>query len=70
MPFSKTYISGDRLMDCDICGFTYRFSQMRKGVSKSQKGFVVGPICFDPVHPAEIKPKIKLRKKSKLPEVR
>jgi hypothetical protein len=68
MPYSKTYIPGDRLVECDICGFTYRFSQMRRGVSEEQKGYIVGPKCFDPVHPNETP--VKIRPPRPLPEVK
>lgn len=49
----KGYIPGDRLYECEVCGFDYRFSQIRKGVSLNQKGFDVCPDCFDPKHPNE-----------------
>jgi len=65
--YSKRYIPGDRLVECDICGFDYRFTQMRKGKAKGQKGFKVCPDCFDDPHPLDTKPE--LRSKSKLPEV-
>ncbi len=61
MPYSEHYIPGNRLVICDICGFEYRFSQMRKGVSGKQKGLNVGPVCFDPKHLNEdfvLKPKV------------
>lgn len=61
--YSKHYKPGDRLVECDICGFTYRFSQMRK-----QNGFVVCPKDYDQPHPLDDKPEI--RAKSKLPEVK
>lgn len=53
MSYSEVYIPGDRLVECEICGFEWRFSQMRKGVSGKQIGFIVGPNCFDPIHPNE-----------------
>ena len=62
------YIPGNRKYNCDICGFTYRFKELRKGVAEGQKGYAVCPTCFDPVHPREKTPKI--RKKTKLPEVK
>lgn len=68
MPFSKTYIPGDRLVDCDICSFTYRFSQMRRGVAGKQKGLIVCPPDFDEKHPNDFE--VKLRTKKPLPEVR
>jgi hypothetical protein len=70
MPYSPLYkyIPGDRKVDCDVCDFTWRFSQMRKGIAEGQKGLEVCPDCFDPIHPRENTPK--LRKKSKLPEVK
>ena len=61
--YSKTYIQGDRLVKCDICGFGYRFSEMRK-----QRGFVVCPEDYDEPNPRS--KKVELRKKSKLPEVK
>jgi len=54
MRVSNHYIKGNRIIDCDICGFTYRFSQMCKGVSGKQKGFIVCPKCYSPLHPSEI----------------
>jgi hypothetical protein len=68
MAFPRTYIPGERKVTCDICGFEYRFSEMRRGVSGKQKGLIVGPACFDPVHPRDIP--IKLRPKRPLPQVR
>lgn len=66
MPYSKVYKKGDRLVDCDICGFTYRFSEMRLGVSGKQKGLEVCPICYDSLHPNEkpftLRPKKPLKK--------
>jgi hypothetical protein len=49
----RRYIPGDRWVECDLCGFGYRFSQMRKGVSGKQKGFNICPVCFDEKHPNE-----------------
>ncbi len=69
MPYAEGYIPGDRKYDCDVCGFTWRFSQMRKGVAGSQKGLDVCPDCFDEKRPYEdggFKP----RKERKLPKVR
>lgn len=51
MPYSRKYIAGDRLVDCDVCGLTYRRSQMRKGVSTKQKGLYVCPSDYDQKHP-------------------
>lgn len=53
MPDFRDYVPGDRLVDCDVCGFTYRVSQVRRGVAGKQKGLVVCTPCFDPVHPLE-----------------
>lgn len=53
MPYSRKYIPGDRLVDCDVCGFTYRRSQMRRGVTGKQKGLIVCPDDFDSIHPNE-----------------
>lgn len=60
MPYSEVYIPGDRLVECQICGFEWRFSQMRIGASGKQKGLIVGPDCFDLIHANEnfiLKPK-------------
>jgi hypothetical protein len=68
MAYSRQYIPGDRLVVCDICGFEYRFSQMRKGVMGNQKGLNIGPDCWDNIHPRETKPKT--RKEGVLPEIK
>jgi len=68
MPVSNTYISRGRLIDCDICGFTYRVYEMRKGVSGKQKGLNVCPTDFDPVHPGDVP--FKMRKAPPRTEVR
>jgi hypothetical protein len=68
MAYPRKYIPGDRPVECDICGFVYRFSQMRKGVMGNQKGFNVCPPCFDDIHPREIK--VKHRAEGIIPEVR
>ena len=67
MPYKVgRYIPGDRPVDCDVCGFTWNFSDMRKGLFKKQKGLAVCPDCFDEVHPLfnppRMRPKEKLRK--------
>ena len=49
----RTWIPGDRLVECDVCGFDDRFSRVRKGVSGTQKGFNVCPDCFSDKHPNE-----------------
>ena len=49
----RRYELGNRWVDCDICDFGYRFSQMRKGVSGSQKGLNVCPTCYDIRHENE-----------------
>lgn len=46
----RRYVLGNRWVVCDDCGFGYRFSQMRKGVSGLQKGLNICPDCFDPEH--------------------
>ena len=51
MPYTRTFIPGDRLVECDGCGFGYRRSQMRKGVSGTQKRLNMCPKCWDPPHP-------------------
>lgn len=54
MPYaSNVYIPGDRLVECDICGFIWRRSDMRLGVAEGQKGYIVCPRDYDPVHPRE-----------------
>lgn len=68
MPYNKGYIAGDRKVTCDICGWTYRFSQMRKGVMGKQKGYNVCPICFDDIHPRETTPAYRIE--GVVPEVR
>lgn len=44
---------GDRWVTCDVCDFGYRFSQMRRGVTGTQKGLIVCPDCFDIENPSE-----------------
>lgn len=39
---SRVYIPGDRWVECGVCGFDYRFTQMKK-----QRGVAVCPECFD-----------------------
>ena len=51
------YIPGNRLVKCDVCDWTWRYSDMRLGVADGQKGLVVCPRDFDPVHPLDNKPK-------------
>ena len=53
MPLYRDYVTGDRLVDCDECGFTYRISEVRKGIMGKQKGLTICGPCFDPVHPNE-----------------
>lgn len=48
---NRIYKPGDRWVECDVCGFGYRFSRMRLGVAGRQKGLAVCPVCFDPIHP-------------------
>lgn len=62
MPYSNHYIPGDRLVECDICGFTYRWSDIRKGIAEGQKGFSVCPTDFDPIHPRETTPTLRPKK--------
>jgi len=57
MTYQEAYIPGDRKVDCDICGFTWRASQMRRGVSGAQKGLLVCPPDFDEEHPLDHKPR-------------
>ena len=58
-------IIGERQMDCDVCGFTYLYSQMRRGVAGKQKGLIVCPPDFDDEYPDEPTPIPR-----KVPEVR
>lgn len=67
MPYSRVFIPGDRLVDCDICGFTRRRSEMRKGTTGSQKGFAVCPDCLDQKHPND--ERIKNRPEGRLEEI-
>ena len=65
---SRQAIPGNRLVECQVCGFGYRFSEMRKGIVTGQKGLDVCPTCFDRPHPRD-KP-VKIRPKRKLMEVK
>ena len=58
--YTPGYIPGDRKVTCAVCDFSWRRSEMRKGVAGSQKGLDVCPKCFDSVHPneARVKPKV------------
>ena len=47
----RRYIPGDRWVRCDECGFGYRYSQIKEGVSLRQKGLGICPDCFDYRHP-------------------
>jgi hypothetical protein len=66
--YSSGYIPGDRKAECDICGFTYRRSQLRKGISGNQKGLNVCPEDFDSIHPNEAQ--AKNRAEGKLVDIR
>jgi hypothetical protein len=68
MGYAQVYISGDRLVECNICGLDYRFSRMRKGVMGSQKGLEVCPYCFDGIHPNE--ERVTFRPEEKLEEIK
>ena len=48
---NQKVILGDRWVRCDECGFGYRYSQIKAGVSLSQRGYHVCPTCFDDRHP-------------------
>jgi hypothetical protein len=67
MPYGRYFISGDRLVDCDVCGRTWRRTQMRKGVGQ-QKGLTVCPDDFDGIHPLDLP--IRNRPEGKLEEIR
>jgi len=49
----RGYIPGDRLVECEVCGFGYRHSRIRVGVMPRQKGLYVCPTCYDAWHPNE-----------------
>lgn len=68
MPYSRVYIPGDRLVDCDICGLAYRRSQMRKGIFGNQKGLIVCPFDFDGVHPNDAR--VPFKAEGKLMEIK
>lgn len=51
---NRRYILGDTWVECDVCDFGYRASEIRMGVAGSQKGFNVCPTCFDVVHEHDI----------------
>ncbi len=53
------YTPGDRPVECDDCGYTWNFSDMRKGVAGKQKGLNICPDCFDSVHPLDNIPKMR-----------
>lgn len=60
MPKSlNKYYPGDRLFDCDVCGFTYHISEMHKGVAEGQKGLVVCNADFDNPHPRDTPPDLR-----------
>jgi hypothetical protein len=65
--YNRTYVPGDRLVECDVCGFAYRRSDMRKGVGQ-QKGLTVCPNDFDGVHPLDLP--VKNRPEGRLEEIR
>lgn len=54
----EKYIPGNRYIECDVCGFTYRFSAMKKGIAEGQRGWNVCPADYDPVHPRERRVKL------------
>jgi len=49
MTHSNKYRLGDSLINCDICGFEYFYSQMKR----NSDGLVVCPTDFDPPHPRD-----------------
>ncbi len=68
MPYDTgIYKPNDRKYNCDICGYTWRFSDIKRGVADGQRGYGVCPDCFDPVHPRERNPI--LRPKTKLEQI-
>ncbi len=68
MPRTRGIISGDYLIDCERCAFTYRFSQMRRETERTSKGLIVCPTCFDGPHPLEIR--VRNRPEGKVPRVK
>ena len=67
MPYYPGYKPGDRKVSCDVCEFTYRRSEMRKGIAGKQKGMEVCPSCFDRIQPNE--ERVKFRQEGKLMEI-
>lgn len=65
-PINNKYYPGDPLIDCDVCGFTYHVSELRKGIMGTQIGLNVCEVDFDSIHPREnppdLSPKRPLRK--------
>lgn len=53
MPYSNKYLPGNQLVTCDICGFDYRFSSIKKGIMGTQIGLNICPKDFDEIHPRE-----------------
>jgi hypothetical protein len=68
MSYSRVYIPGDRLVDCDVCGLTYRRSEVRRGVMGKQKGLIVCRYDFDEVHPNEAR--VPYKQEGKLVEIK
>jgi hypothetical protein len=68
MSYAPGYIPGDRKTACDVCGFTYRRSEMRRGITGKQKGLIVCPEDFDDIHPNERR--VKNRPEGKLMEIK
>ncbi len=60
-------IPGDRLMLCDICGYEYHVSDLKKGKAEGQRGLNVCEKDYDPIHPRENTPKLSPPKKVREP---
>ena len=59
MPYSNKYKKGGILSTCDVCGFDYRLSDLKKGVSSAQTGLMVCEVDFDDKHLRDTPPKLR-----------
>lgn len=64
---SGPYQPGNRLYDCERCGLTYRFNEMRREQTKGSKNLIVCPDCYDGPHPRD--EKIPYRPEGKLERI-
>lgn len=50
------YIPGNRWIDCDVCGQTWRFADMRRpGPREAHAGLIVCPDDDSGLHPRDIR---------------